>query len=300
MAVLLGRVLMLGLIAVSLIVLMLLYDNIACQVSSNDSSSDNSDSIDNDLINDVKGYYAAVNGQYIRRGTAYVNHVPDFFELYSMHRDVSSSLSIVHDQSKWYLYHAYSKRSLYMNDNNTINHPPSTNWKLMTNSKISNLIVKDCRGSIVNSSPITSYENMSNIQIMFTQPITMILLFLIYYYAYYLYTNNVDVSTIAFSYDSIIGNKEYWRVFTAAVSHVDLLHLAFNTMTLYDIGNDKTTHIITTTITTTTILPPLLLLLLLQQQLLILLLLILLLLLRLLLLLLLLLLTLLLLMIIPL
>ena len=222
------RVFILGLVCVGVLVYVLFYDGIACQVTS--------DAADRDIIDQVKGYYAAYNGQYIRRGPAILSYIPDFFELYSIHRDFSS-FSIINTKSQWYLYDINSKQTIYTNDNNISEHPPSTNWKFMRSSNISSsLIVKNYHGSITNSYPIKSYNDLSNIQIMMQQPVTMLLLFIIYYNSYYLYTQNIDVSNISFSYDSIIGNKEYWRVFTSSFAHVDLLHLAFNTMTLYDIG----------------------------------------------------------------
>lgn len=221
------RVIILVLVCISIIVYTSLYDYISCQVTSDSNS--------NDVIDKVKGYYSAYNGQYIKRGPEFLSYIPDFFELYSIHRDYKS-LSIINNKSQWYLYDINTKHTIYMNDNNIIEHPPLTNWKLVS-SNSSNLIVKNCHGSITNSYPIKSYNELSNIQIMLQQPITMLLLFIIYYYAYYLYTQNIDVSNISFSYDGIIGNKEYWRVITSSFAHVDLLHLAFNTMTLYDIGN---------------------------------------------------------------
>jgi len=233
-------VIIIVLIVISFIVFITLYDRISCQVIYNDNNNSNNN-------DNISGYYAAYSGQYLKRGTSYLNHIPDYFELYKLHQDFSSSLLILKRNQQWYLYNGNNKEIIYTNNDSINEHPPSTNWKLNNNNNNNNnnndnnnpssyLIVKNCHGTITNSLPITPYKDLSNIQIMLMQPITMIILFIIYYYAYYIYTNNIEVSLISFSYDSIIGNGEYWRIFTSAFSHVDLLHLGFNTMTLYDIG----------------------------------------------------------------
>lgn len=56
---------------------------------------------------------------------------------------------------------------------------------------------------------------------------------------WYLYTWNYhfDIGKVTISYDSVVTQKQYYRVFTAAVSHLCLMHIAFNMSSLYSIGS---------------------------------------------------------------
>jgi len=40
--------------------------------------------------------------------------------------------------------------------------------------------------------------------------------------------SNVSVERIGFSYDSVVGNGEWWRVITSSFTHFSLIHLLFN------------------------------------------------------------------------
>lgn len=92
-------------------------------------------------------------------------------------------------------------------------------------------------GSLADSPPLIPMSSQTNIQILINRPITTILCLLILWIAYYLWSHRIEVSSVSYSYDAIISREEYWRFFTASFSHFDLLHLAFNLMSLYQLGS---------------------------------------------------------------
>lgn len=76
----------------------------------------------------------------------------------------------------------------------------------------------------------------SNIGQLMQRPVTTALLIVIFGVAYYLWAYKVDPSSVAYSYDAVVNKGEYWRTITASFAHFELLHLAFNTMSLYQLG----------------------------------------------------------------
>ena len=63
------------------------------------------------------------------------------------------------------------------------------------------------------------------------------LLLLILFYAYHLYSNGIAVSEVSYSYDKVVHNGEYWRMLTSSFSHFEIFHLAFNCMTLFQLAS---------------------------------------------------------------
>ncbi len=53
---------------------------------------------------------------------------------------------------------------------------------------------------------------------------------------YQLHANAIDPVAVAFSFEKIVTEGEWSRLFTSALSHFDLMHLGFNAMTLYQLG----------------------------------------------------------------
>lgn len=78
------------------------------------------------------------------------------------------------------------------------------------------------------------------------RPITVLLLLLLLFVAYYLWSHRVPVSAVSFSYQAVVlgtetefgaaSGREYWRALTASVAHFEPLHLGFNCMSLYQLG----------------------------------------------------------------
>jgi len=68
--------------------------------------------------------------------------------------------------------------------------------------------------------------------------------------ASWLYTlhRNYSVDSYAFSYEKVVQNKEYWRVFSSAFSHAGILHLVFNLSALWsckvlELGNGTVVYL---------------------------------------------------------
>lgn len=43
-----------------------------------------------------------------------------------------------------------------------------------------------------------------------------------------------------FNYDQVVGHHQYWRLLTSVVSHIDIIHLLFNTATVWSLGYAET------------------------------------------------------------
>ncbi|CAM9800990.1 unnamed protein product, partial [Choristocarpus tenellus] len=54
--------------------------------------------------------------------------------------------------------------------------------------------------------------------------------------AYYLWAYRVSLESVAISYIGFWESKEYWRVLTASFSHFEVMHLAFNSISLWNLG----------------------------------------------------------------
>eukprot|EP01083_Nonionella_stella_P048744 130137_1 len=52
----------------------------------------------------------------------------------------------------------------------------------------------------------------------------------------YIWNYNVDAKKFAFNYVKITQNKEWWRMLSSSLSHIQLMHLAFNLISLWNTG----------------------------------------------------------------
>ncbi|CAM9165654.1 unnamed protein product, partial [Ectocarpus fasciculatus] len=69
------------------------------------------------------------------------------------------------------------------------------------------------------------------------RPVTTLLLLVNLLVGYYLWSRGVEVSAVSFSYDAVCNSGEAWRVVTASFSHFDAMHIGFNLMSLYQLGD---------------------------------------------------------------
>jgi membrane associated rhomboid family serine protease len=56
----------------------------------------------------------------------------------------------------------------------------------------------------------------------------------------YIVSRGIGYAEVGLSYDQAIRKLELWRIFTAQLSHVELLHLLFNLSTLWSLGAVET------------------------------------------------------------
>jgi membrane associated rhomboid family serine protease len=83
-----------------------------------------------------------------------------------------------------------------------------------------------------------------NLDFIFSKPTTSLLLCLLFALAFLYWNNRVDPSLVSKSYAKIIYEKEYYRAFSGATAHFDALHLGFNSMALYALGEQLEEHTI--------------------------------------------------------
>jgi membrane associated rhomboid family serine protease len=197
--------------------------------------------------NSVSGYYVAIGGIYINIATNLLS-IPDIFHIFSLHSLWSKGTTIItQDRHEWIISTLLPPRQkLYSNSpshpQEYLFHPPPTDWKPIPSnlpskfSPSSSPRVDQCVGSLADSLPLIPERSQTNLQILMNRPITTILCLLILWIAYYLWSQRIEVSSVSYSYDAIINREEFWRFFTASFSHFDLLHLAFNLMSLYQLG----------------------------------------------------------------
>jgi Rhomboid family len=76
----------------------------------------------------------------------------------------------------------------------------------------------------------------SGLATLLAMPGTTLLLCLNLWVAFLLWSRKVDPGTVAVSYDAVVSDREYWRCVTASFSHYEALHLGFNMMSLYNMG----------------------------------------------------------------
>lgn len=101
------------------------------------------------------------------------------------------------------------------------------------------LLVDFVYGSLQDSPSILQGSNNipSNLDDILSKPSTYLLLTIICGVAVFLFASRTDPSAVSFSYAFIAPKgAPYWRMVTASFSHFDLLHLGFNTMSLYQLG----------------------------------------------------------------
>jgi hypothetical protein len=218
-------------ILISLIILCyyLVFDPVHCSIYFSSESN-------------INGYYKALNGAYVKSGKN-INKFPDLFDIVAL-KKINNKESIKLDRLSWTIYS--NGNILYKNNPNNpadyIYNPPQSGWiSHQDNQVINDLNVEYCTCYLTDS-PITSNTPPSNIDVMLAQPVTMILIFIMLYIAYYLYTNHIDPALVSISYDTIVNNGEYWRSITASLSHFDAIHLGFNLMGLYQLGQIESVY----------------------------------------------------------
>ena len=74
--------------------------------------------------------------------------------------------------------------------------------------------------------PILSY---------FKYPISLITNVILWAFWLFLFVRNVPVEKVAFIPKSFLEKKEYWRSFTSALSHYNILHLVMNTASAWSV-----------------------------------------------------------------
>eukprot|EP01040_Poterioochromonas_malhamensis_P020452 gene20452-24406_t len=196
----------------------------------------------------VNRFYEARDGSYWRVNVQW-SKVPDvfsFFRAQTMSQDNGSPSLILFTKGLWVMYGSSTsgeKRALYVNDcakaaspSACVNSPPSTGWEVTGNSKLPVPDVSFQSGSLADAFDSHSSSSNSNLAKLWNQPVTTLLLLMIFAVAYYLWAYRIDVSSISYSYDAVVIRGEYWRMVTASMSHVDAWHLLFNTMSLYELG----------------------------------------------------------------
>lgn len=52
----------------------------------------------------------------------------------------------------------------------------------------------------------------------------------------YLWNDRVDVPAVAYQFDAVVVHGQWWRIFTSTFTHMNLLHLAFNCVSLWSVG----------------------------------------------------------------
>lgn len=189
--------------------------------------------VENTGDNSVNGYYIGLGGLYIQLDSKF-NSISDIFGILDSRRHFGVTTISLVDQS-WAI--KKDKKIIFVSDGDHpeqhIHNPPSTGWSNDTEGDFIPLLT--CKGSLQDAPSVTSSDS-SNIQTLIQRPVTTSILIAISYVAYYLWANRIDSSAVAFSYQSCVEAKEYWRAITASFSHFDLLHLGFNAMALYQLG----------------------------------------------------------------
>jgi membrane associated rhomboid family serine protease len=209
-----------------------LHDDITCLVETSGSSLA------------VSGYYVAIGGIYINMARR-ITSLPDIFDLLVIHSTWTKDTSIIaQDRHEWAIFTLSPRVKLFYDvpehPQQYLFQPPPDDWRPASPSqqeKGSQIHISHCTGSLADSPPLIPERAQTNIQILMNRPITTILCCVILAIAYLLWSQRVDVSTVSFSYDAVINREEYWRFFTASFAHFDLLHLAFNLMSLYQLGS---------------------------------------------------------------
>jgi membrane associated rhomboid family serine protease len=76
------------------------------------------------------------------------------------------------------------------------------------------------------------------IQFVAYRPASALLMAVMLVLAYYHTDQQVPTERVAFSYDSIVEEWQFWRAFTGSTAHFGPLHLALNMSTLYTLGSE--------------------------------------------------------------
>lgn len=218
-------------LAISLFSWYLAHDTVACTVTGAGTKS-------------VNGYYSALGGIYFKRGQV-ISYFPDVFRILSLRREMNAGSTIALTKHSWVIFSSLRKDAMYRNSpehpEEYISYPPPDGWLVEGDGIAPVPTVVGSRGSLQDSPPLPSSQQ-SNMGQLLQRPVTTLLLGLIIYIAYHLWSSRTDVADVSYSYDAIIGKGEYWRMVTSSFAHFDAWHLMFNTMSLYQLGELEATY----------------------------------------------------------
>lgn len=66
-------------------------------------------------------------------------------------------------------------------------------------------------------------------------PATIVILIVLFYIFYYVNKHSIDVEVVALNEHKLLDNKQYYRVFTAAFVHYDLIHILMNSASFWSL-----------------------------------------------------------------
>ena len=205
----------------------------------------------------VDGYYVGMDGIYSRRGTI-ISKIPDIFELYEL-KSINNGNAVISLSPRGWIISLnndihyekfYTYKSNDNNNNNNDNHhskydvtyPTTGNWSSYHDKNVkgkSGLVHLNvaARQGTLDLAPYTVDSHVSNIaDIIYGQPVTSILVVIICSIALYIYYKKIPTEGITVSYEKVIYDREYYRIFTSSLSHLDMWHLVFNVIGLYGVG----------------------------------------------------------------
>lgn len=64
-------------------------------------------------------------------------------------------------------------------------------------------------------------------------PLSTVLTAALIAYWLYLWNKRVEFQSVAFSYRSVVTNREWWRLATSVFAHIEIMHLLFNVYSLW-------------------------------------------------------------------
>lgn len=205
----------------------------------------------------LDGYYAAFDGAYHKLGGHVVNgDVPSYYDYIDIHGTQSMpARELRFEGTEWSLWGLIAsssdpgassnwRRVAYVRPEHPeryIHYPPETGWVAVVPSADGMQQVQQAPASVLCSgelddSPSTRVPNGDNIAKLTSRPVTTALLLVNTAVAYLLWSYKVDVASVSFSYDAV-ARGEVWRLITASFAHFDLMHIGFNMMALYQLGD---------------------------------------------------------------
>ena len=198
--------------------------------------------VDNASVHEINGYYSVHGRFYVKRGSGEDVINPDLFDVYNMVRlpNEKNGAVITPDKSGWGIYSLSSPGNKVYGNSRVLDeesiHPPVSGWVKSGGGLSDGIVVHKCRGSLVDSAPALPPSKQSNVQIMLHRPVTTVLCASLLVIAYLLWSWRTEVSSVSFSYEAVVLRGEYWRAFTASFAHFDFMHIGFNVMSLYQLG----------------------------------------------------------------
>ena len=190
----------------------------------------------------TNGFYAALGGIYIKIGYEVVA-IPDIFDIVRLLKSTKTGFSIIQSPQKWLINSNFNRKVAYSNSPSDpaayIDKPPEYGWHAAGragNIPEDSPAVHDCIGSLQDSPPLSRVNENSNVGQLMQRPVTAVLLGAILACAYFLWARRIEVSAVSYSYETFWLQRQYWRAVSASFAHFDVLHLGFNTMALYQLG----------------------------------------------------------------